>query len=155
MPMTRTLLTRYPSSSYCRILGSVIFLIGTVLVPAGLVGCGPYDMQQTTAQEAYVHYCSSCHGIDGKGNGPLADDLKRPPSDLTQLAARPGGFDERALLAVVVGTREIDAHGPSDMPVWGAVFEEELRTDRMRYAGYTALLKAQALVDYLLSIQEK
>ena len=29
--------------------------------------------------------CASCHGTDGKGNGPVSGQLKVPPSDLTML----------------------------------------------------------------------
>ena len=40
------------------------------------------------------------------------------------------------------------------MPVWGAVFRDELEAESKRYRGYTALLKARSLVDYLRTIQE-
>jgi cytochrome c oxidase cbb3-type subunit 2 len=30
---------------------------------------------------AYVHYCASCHGLDGDGRGPQADDLVPAPRD--------------------------------------------------------------------------
>ena len=36
----------------------------------------------------YHSSCASCHGIDGKGNGPVSADLKVPPSDLTVLARK-------------------------------------------------------------------
>ena len=35
--------------------------------------------------------CASCHGADGKGNGPLREQLKVPPSDLTVLARNNNG----------------------------------------------------------------
>ena len=31
----------------------------------------------------FVSYCQLCHGEDGKGGGPLADDMKIDPADLT------------------------------------------------------------------------
>jgi mono/diheme cytochrome c family protein len=36
-------------------------------------------------------YCASCHGADGKGDGPMAKSLKVKPADLTRIAARNGG----------------------------------------------------------------
>ena len=30
--------------------------------------------------------CASCHGTDAKGKGPVSDQLKIPPPDLTMLA---------------------------------------------------------------------
>jgi hypothetical protein len=45
----------------------------------------------------------------------------KPPADLTQLARKAGGqLDERALLEVIDGRRQVSAHGTRDMPVWGA-----------------------------------
>jgi mono/diheme cytochrome c family protein len=39
----------------------------------------------------YLSSCGSCHGNDAKGKGPLADQLKVAPADLTQLAKKNGG----------------------------------------------------------------
>lgn len=36
-------------------------------------------------------YCASCHGVDAKGEGPVAKSLNVKPSDLTRIAARSGG----------------------------------------------------------------
>jgi len=99
----------------------------------------------------YVRYCASCHGVGGKGDGPVAGALKSVPTDLTALAGS-GHFDEDRLLAVVDGVREVQTHGPREMPVWGIVFDEELRA--APHSQYTTLLRARVLVDYLRTIQE-
>ncbi|HEY5504592.1 MAG TPA: cytochrome c, partial [Sedimentisphaerales bacterium] len=39
----------------------------------------------------YQSSCAVCHGIDGKGNGPAAEELKRRPIDLTVLAKKNNG----------------------------------------------------------------
>src|ERR1019366_9156892 len=39
----------------------------------------------------YSNYCAPCHGADGKGNGPVAPQLKQPATDLTVLAKNNGG----------------------------------------------------------------
>ncbi len=102
----------------------------------------------------YQHYCASCHGDAGKGDGPVAASLQNPPPDLTKLAKRAGGrFDETTVLAIIDGRRQVAVHGPRGMPVWGAVFDEEL--EGQPYTSYTGLLQSQLLVDYLRSLQEK
>jgi len=54
---------------------------------------------------------------------------------------------------VIDGRRLIAEHGPREMPVWGAVFEEEY--ERERYGSLTTLYHGRALTDYLRSIQEE
>jgi mono/diheme cytochrome c family protein len=102
----------------------------------------------------YERYCSSCHGVSGKGDGPVAQSLRRPPTDLTTLAKRAAGrFDEPSVLAIIDGRRRVAEHGPREMPVWGEVFDEALRSQL--YTRYTGLLQSRLLVDYLRSLQEK
>jgi hypothetical protein len=47
----------------------------------------------------------------------------------------------------------VKEHGPRDMPVWGDVFDQELKG--MLYREYTGLLQSRTLADYIKSIQEK
>lgn len=76
-----------------------------------------------SGQEMYSAYCASCHGLDGKGNGPAAPALKAPATDLTKLAAANGGqFPELKVYGVIKGDAAIAAHGSKDMPVWGPIF---------------------------------
>lgn len=121
----------------------------------GALSCGRAGelRPEPPGAELYATYCASCHGADGRGHGPVAPALRTPPSDLTALARRNGGrFDDRAVLRAIDGGSEIEAHGTREMPVWGAVFQEEL--SGRPYAHYVTLLHAQALTDYLASIQE-
>jgi mono/diheme cytochrome c family protein len=39
----------------------------------------------------YRSSCATCHGVDGKGKGPLSFQLKVAPSDLTVLTKRSNG----------------------------------------------------------------
>jgi hypothetical protein len=90
--------------------------------------------------------------VDGKGNGPVAGSLRTPPSDLTTIALRQGGFDEQEVAAAIDGRRTVGAHGPREMPVWGAVFETEL--EREPQTARTGRLRTYELVAYLRTIQE-
>ena len=107
---------------------------------------------QPTGQALFVRHCASCHGLSGEGNGPLAASLRRSPTDLTTIAKRRGGrFDEADVMAVIDGRRSIAEHGPREMPVWGAVFDESYK--RERYGSLTTLYHGRALTDYVQSIQ--
>jgi mono/diheme cytochrome c family protein len=103
----------------------------------------------------YLRYCASCHGKGGKGDGPALPALRVAPTDLTKLSQRQGGFDKGAILAAIDGRREVAAHGSREMPVWGAIFESELREEGKRYPSYLSLLKGASLVEYLLEIQAR
>lgn len=68
----------------------------------------------------YATYCASCHGPTGRGDGPVAPALTTPPPDLTQLwrhFGSPLAADEVAM--AIDGRRDVAAHGPREMPVWG------------------------------------
>lgn len=107
-----------------------------------------------TGQALYLQYCASCHGESGDGNGSVAESLRRLPTDLRLIAKRHGGrFDESYAMQIIDGRRAVAEHGTREMPVWGAVFEDEHR--REGYPAYTSLLHSRALTDYLGSIQQE
>lgn len=102
----------------------------------------------------FQRYCASCHGASGRGDGPVAAQLARPPANLATLARRNGGrLDEAALIAVIDGRRAVAAHGSREMPVWGDVFDAELAGQPYRQR--QSLLRAQVLADYIRTLQER
>ena len=46
---------------------------------------------QNEGELLFVKNCASCHGITGRGDGPLAAGFGTVPADLTQIAARRDG----------------------------------------------------------------
>lgn len=85
-----------------------------------------------TAQELgygeieYRDSCAVCHGPEGKGDGPLADELQTRPADLTRLSERNGGeFPYSRVFAVIDGRYIVPGHGERDMPVWGRQFLDD------------------------------
>lgn len=107
---------------------------------------------EPSGAQLYRQFCASCHGADGRGSGPVAPALRKPATDLTTLAERAGGhFDEGEVMAIIDGYRMVATHGPREMPVWGAIFDEELKGQP--YAAYTVLLRSKVLAQYLGSIQ--
>lgn len=100
----------------------------------------------------YVNYCASCHGTDGKGNGPAATALKDAPTDLTRLAANHKGvFPEDSVKSYIKGTDAVSAHGTRDMPVWGVVFKN------FQSPNDTAMIdiRVNVLAEYIKSLQTK
>jgi mono/diheme cytochrome c family protein len=79
----------------------------------------------TDGPEMFRSYCSPCHGVSGKGDGPAAPALTTKPADLTAFAKRRGGkFSDRDFEDKLRGKALPPAHGSSDMPMWGPVFSQ-------------------------------
>ena len=102
----------------------------------GLIG------QATTCRMLGVLYI-------GEGNGPVARDLKTPPTNLRLLSELYGNpLQEDKVARAIDGRAEVEAHGPREMPVWGERFSDE------GHAGERQVRKRIAkLVAYLQSIQ--
>ena len=65
--------------------------------------------------------CAVCHGTTARGDGPLADRMKRRPPDLTVLATQNGGvFPAEQVRKTIDGREFVPGHGGPDMPVWAA-----------------------------------
>jgi len=111
----------------------------------------PTYTNPSSGKEMYLAYCASCHGADGKGNGPAAPALKTPPTDLTQIAAKNGGnFPDAHIMQVIRGDSVTAAHGNKEMPVWGPVFLQMAGHDTAQVQ-----LRIRNLTKYLASIQTK
>ena len=70
-------------------------------------------------------YCASCHGQDGKGDGPKAFGLSVPLPDLTTMTERYGTFPADRLARIIDGRDALEGHLDREMPVWGVWFREE------------------------------
>ena len=134
------------------------WILNTVLgaaVVGGLVvaSAGDTVAQDAAGKAAYGKYCASCHGADGKGQGPAAASLKNPLPDLTLLAKNNGGeFPTMRVLHAIDGTLYLAGHGSREMPVWGEQLEAGAIT------GTTGARKREVLnfvVSYVQSLQAK
>ncbi len=98
----------------------------------------------------YRAWCRTCHGVEAKGDGPMAEHLRPAPSDLTLLSQKEGGqFYFGRVTAKIDGRDKVRGHGSKDMPVWGeafAVVDEAGGEEAVRE-------RINALVHYLASIQ--
>jgi hypothetical protein len=99
----------------------------------------------------YLTYCASCHGMSGRGDGPVAEFLRVRPANLTRFAAENGGVFPRAKLQRVIDGRDVGSHGNPDMPVWGDAF----RVSRGGLSEPGVNARIDAIVRFLDSIQER
>lgn len=111
------------------------------------------DGQQTLIRsvdgaDLYRAYCASCHGKDGKGDGPVAAALKATVPDLTMIAKNNREkFPTARVRRIIEGQGMIASHGSREMPVWGPIFSQvEADVDR-------GPVRMENLVKYLESIQ--
>jgi Cytochrome c len=71
----------------------------------------------------YESNCAACHGVDAKGHGPVSNELKKSPSDLTVLAKKNNGvFPLNKIYNTIDGRELVPSHGSREMPIWGYRF---------------------------------
>jgi mono/diheme cytochrome c family protein len=112
--------------------------------------------------------CASCHGADAKGKGPVSDQLKVPPRDLTMLAKNNNGvFPTDAVYETIDGLKTIPAHGTREMPIWGERFNPIINLPHNVDPSYWKMAGPEqspevvvrkrilAVVDYLSRVQQK
>jgi mono/diheme cytochrome c family protein len=82
--------------------GGVKWLIITSLTAgfAAAAQAEDFDIGKSEFQSS----CASCHGTDATGKGPVSDQLKIPPRDLTMLAKNNNGvFPTNAVYETIYG----------------------------------------------------
>lgn len=112
--------------------------------------------------------CASCHGTDARGKGPVADQLKTSPPDLTMLAMSNNGiFPTDAVFEAISGSKTVPAHGNREMPIWGERFNPIIKLPHYVDPSYWKLAGPEqspevvvrkrilAVVDYLSRVQQK
>lgn len=136
--------------------------IGMVLLFAttiGLPAIGLAKEKTDIGKREYEANCAVCHGIKGRGDGPYAGLTQRRPPDLTLFAKNNGGvFPLAWVYEVIEGERDVVAHGPRDMPIWGWEYRMELAE---RYGEvpfdveFYVRARILALAEYLSRLQRK
>ena len=122
------------------------FQYSSVLAEEELIGSDEYRLS-----------CLNCHGVGGKGNGPMAEFLIKKPSDLTMLSKNnKGEYPFLRVYQTIDGRVQVPGHGDRDMPIWGMRYLEE---DAMRYGGFGGedVVRARILqlVYYIQLLQQK
>jgi mono/diheme cytochrome c family protein len=100
---------------------------------------------------AYREHCATCHGADGRGDGPRAGALRFAPPNLRRLAERnKGRYPADEVRRIIDGRKPVKGHGGAEMPAWGDVF-------KTRAAGYSeeqVKARINSLVRYLETLQD-
>ena len=127
-------------------------LVVAWMAAASFLAAAPGGQQQAkfSGPTDFQVFCTSCHGAEGKGDGPIAKSLPKRPPDLTRLSARHDfTFPDDQVFKTIEG--KSGAHSNVDMPVWSDVFskaQESLGAD-------AASERIRALVNYLETVQAK
>jgi mono/diheme cytochrome c family protein len=134
----------------------VALLAGAAWTPGGVAVAEEGDPRIEAGKQTYYRYCASCHGISGKGDGPIAPDLRVKATDLTTIAARRDGvFPDAQIVEFIDGRRVARTHGPRDMPVWGRQFGQATASADAPGTDTGVKGDLMLLVEYLKSIQVK
>ena len=114
---------------------------------------GPVEMPYGQAE--FLNSCAACHGEDGRGGGPIAGDLLKPPTDLTLLTrGNDGAFPYYRVFAVIDGRYLVQGHGEREMPVWGRQFiEEDARMFGKHGGELITTERIHELTNYIESLQ--
>jgi mono/diheme cytochrome c family protein len=96
--------------------------------------------------------CAACHGLEGKGDGPVSKVLKRNVPDLTRLSQRNGGVfpSTHVRTTITFGADDLlPTHGSKTMPIWGPIFHE------IEFDQDLGNVRLETITKYLESIQRK
>ncbi len=128
--------------------------LGLALFLASVPG---YAQVTDIGKREYLNSCAPCHGMNGKGDGPLSPELKKAASDLTRLD-KVSIFP--ILYGIIDGRRMVAFHGPREMPIWGDRYTQqafELTAGLGTREELESLTRARilALIGYIYTLQEK
>ncbi len=127
------------------------------ILTAGIFGCahdrGADPQAHYSGQRLYETYCSSCHGLDADGTGPVEPFTSAHAPDLTRIAARNGGtFPAEQVFRTVDGQFESPPPNTRHMPIWGYELFTGEGDDQ---AAHQRVLDIEhRIVKYLQSIQQ-
>lgn len=112
-----------------------------------------------TGGDEYLRSCAACHGVDGRGNGPVATVIETEIPDLTTLRERnEGTFPFERVFQIIDGRADVRGHGESNMPVWGGRYSVDVGPDYQpanpEMAEQIVRGRILELVNYLWSIQQ-
>jgi mono/diheme cytochrome c family protein len=133
-------------------------MLKTLLSGLVLLGMSAPVLAQDAEQgrATFERYCTSCHGIEATGKGPMIAVLTLQPADLTRLSAENDGkFPLIRVVKRIDGRDPLVSHG-SPMPIYGDFFSA--RDATMKTESGQPIMTSQPVVDlvaYLKTLQVK
>ena len=129
----------------------------TLALALAVVVTGASAQDADIGRSLYHTHCATCHGMEGRGDGPMSGVLLIKPVNLTELTAANGGtFPLERGVKRIDGRDPLVSHG-SPMPVYGDYFEGIFDVPVKTPAGQPVLTSRPVvnLVAYLLEIQKQ
>lgn len=107
----------------------------------------------------FLNSCAPCHGVGGRGDGPVAEHLNLAPTDLTRMAEQnEGRFPFLEAFHIIDGRTMVSGHGTRAMPIWGQRYRTEAGGDDqpINKMATETMVRARVLelVNYLQAIQQ-
>ena len=112
----------------------------------------PPKVRPVEGANIFQDFCASCHGRDGRGNGPVSRNLRQAVPDLTRLSSRNGGkFPASRVRSKLMfgGDQPLPAHGSKAMPIWGPIFHQ------IEFDQDLGNVRIENVTKYVESIQRK
>jgi mono/diheme cytochrome c family protein len=141
------------------VTGSTSRLIAALLLPMCMFAAAGTAAAQDEAigKEEYRMHCAACHGLEGRGDGPVGQILKTPAPNLALITERNGGkFPVQKIYDIIEGSSVIAAHGTRDMPLWGDRYRtapKPVTPDQASMSEDLAQQRILSLVYYLGTLQ--
>jgi len=144
----------------------LVLTLVTIALTLFLASSAAHAEEDTIGSDEYRISCMSCHGVGGRGNGPLAQFLTVKPTDLTSLAKNNGGqypnlkagqYPFLRVYQIIDGRAAVAVHGERAMPVWGNRYLADQPGGISAYGGdYEKMIRGRILelVYYIQSIQQ-
>jgi len=139
------------NGSLCRyvwvaLLATAVFQAGSLVAEEELIGSDEYRIS-----------CLNCHGVGGRGDGPMTGLMMQKPTDLTTLAKNnQGEYPFLRVYQTIDGRVAVPSHGEREMPIWGVRY---LAEDAERYGSFggedVVRAKILQLVYYIQQLQQK
>ena len=139
-------------------------VLGAALIAAPVLGYSqPVNLDNYTdfGKYEYRANCATCHGEQGKGDGPFNVLLKKQAADLTVLSKNNGGvFPVDRTYAIISGTANVVGHGPRNMPVWGDYYKAQAPSEldpSYKQTDVRSFVRTRilALIEYISTLQAK
>lgn len=132
-----------------------LFICVTLTVAIGSGSLFASDVNQKISpadgKGMYSSYCAPCHGVNGKGNTPIASSLKRTPPDLTMLSRNNHGvYPSEHVIGVIGHGTSTSGHDRAEMPDWAARLASIDHNDKL-----ATPLRISNLSKYLETLQSK
>ena len=131
----------------------LVLLVSVVVSSSAQIGYQRHPpIRPVDGASIFGNYCAACHGLDGRGKGPVSKALKQEVPDLTSLSLRNHGTFPAIHVRTVITFGADDllpAHGSKEMPIWGRIFHE------IEFDQDLGNVRLENVTKYLESIQRK